>query len=69
MGVTGSELARQKSHVKGGREASPWTGAELRTKLDEEPGESPREQLRRLTRAMVRAMPVPDGNRRRRRQP
>jgi hypothetical protein len=69
MGRAGAELARQKSHVNGGRAASPWTAEELRAMLDETPGESPREQLRRLTRAMVRAMPVPASNRRKRRRP
>lgn len=62
----GAGKVRESSTIKGGNTASPWTGDELRALLDEEPNESPREQLRRLTRAMVRAMPAPEVNRRRR---
>jgi hypothetical protein len=59
VGARGAERARDESSVKGGRAASAWTGAELRAHLAEVPDESPREELRRLTRAMVRAMPAP----------
>jgi hypothetical protein len=64
----GAKEAREASTVRGGRTNSPWTGEELRALLAEEPGESPREELRRLTRAMVRAMPAPESTRRKRRR-
>ena len=65
----GAEQARKHSSVEGGRAVSPWSGEQLRAMLDSVPDESPREQLRRLTRAMVRAMPVPESNRRKRGRP